>query len=121
MSVDDVVVVHSSEQPRAFWKLGRVQETLVGRDGGIRGAVLKTTGRSGKALLLQRPIQLLYPLEVHQTEYQVETPQQAMEGEISQENEQDRNDSESIPTRRPKRAAAVQARDQLLAQTLADD
>lgn len=31
VSVDDVVVVHSTEQPRALWKLGRVEKIIVGK------------------------------------------------------------------------------------------
>ena len=66
VSVDDVVIVHSTEQPRAFWKLGRVEEVLVGKDGEKRGAVVRVAGGGRKSTLLQRPIQLLYPLEVRQ-------------------------------------------------------
>ena len=33
--VGDVVTVHSTDQPRGFWKLGRVKEVLVGRDGKV--------------------------------------------------------------------------------------
>lgn len=40
VSVGDVVMVHSDDQPRGFWKLGRVEETVIGRDGEPQGAVL---------------------------------------------------------------------------------
>ena len=47
-----------------FWKLDRVKEVLVAKDGETRGVVLKVAGRGKGAMLLQRPIQLLYPIEV---------------------------------------------------------
>ena len=56
-------MIHSSEQPRAFWKLGRVVELVRGRDGQVRGAKLKVSGKGRQATTLHRPIQRLYPLE----------------------------------------------------------
>ena len=64
VAVDDVVVVHSSDQPRGFWKLGRVKNVIVGRDGAIRGATVRVAGQGRQATTLNCPIQLLYPLEV---------------------------------------------------------
>ena len=64
VSVEDVVIVHTKDQRRGFWKLCRVKEVLVGPDGGIRGAVVQVAGRGRQATSLHRPIQLLYPLEV---------------------------------------------------------
>ena len=61
ISVGDVVVVHDEGLPRGFWKLGKIEEVYSGRDKKIRGARLKLP--SGNQL--RRPIQLLYPLEVH--------------------------------------------------------
>ena len=47
-----------------MWKLGKVEELIVGKDSVIRGAVVRIS-RSGKpSVLLKRPLQLLYPLEV---------------------------------------------------------
>ena len=68
IKVGDVVVVHSSEQPRAFWKLGRVVEVVRGRDGQIRGAKLRVSGKGRQATTLHRPIQRLFPLETSETE-----------------------------------------------------
>ena len=65
VSVGDVVIVHSADQPRGFWKLGLVNEVLVGRDGKIRGAVVKVAGKGRQGKFLSRPIQRIYPLEVN--------------------------------------------------------
>ena len=61
VSVGDVVIVHEESLPRGFWKLGRIQRLIVGRYGQTRGA---TVGIAGKKLRLNRPLQLLYPLEI---------------------------------------------------------
>ena len=59
VSVGDIVIVHSADQPRGFWRLGRVNEVLVGRDEKIRGAVLRVAGKGRRAKQLQRQLQLL--------------------------------------------------------------
>ena len=64
MSVGDVIIVHNENQLRGFWKLGRIEETLTGPDGEIRGAVLRVSCQGGKTTLLRCPVQRLYPLEV---------------------------------------------------------
>ena len=37
---------------------------MKGRDGQIRGATVRMTSNDGQGIVLSRPIQLLYPLEV---------------------------------------------------------
>ena len=66
ISVGDVVVVHDDSLPRGFWKLGLVEELFKGPDGVARGALVRLAPKDGKQSLLRRPIQRLYPLEVHQ-------------------------------------------------------
>ena len=61
----DVVVVQDIDLPRGFWKIARVMKLLTGKDGQHRGAVLRVAARGGQATTLQRPLQLLYPLEIH--------------------------------------------------------
>ena len=64
IATGDVVVVHDERLPRGLWKLGRIQETIAGKDGRIRGAVVKVASQNRQHSLLRRPVQLLYPLEV---------------------------------------------------------
>ena len=40
VSVGDVMIIHSDDQPRGMWNLGRVEKLLVGNDGEARGAIL---------------------------------------------------------------------------------
>ena len=51
--------------PHGLWKLGIVQEVLKGQDGLTRAAVVKIASRDQQHTILKRPIQLLYPLEIH--------------------------------------------------------
>ena len=60
ISVGELVMVASGQQPRCTWKIGKVCQLIEGRDGKIRSAVVRTDG--GK--LRTRPIQLLSILEV---------------------------------------------------------
>ena len=127
VSVDDVVLIHSSEQPRTFWRLGRVKELLVGKDGEVRGAVLRVSG-GRKPTVLQRPIQLLYPLEIppshpKRPEHTVETnaeSQTVSRGPIEEPRLLDKFDGPTTP-QRPRRAAATMARDRLMAHALSED
>jgi len=65
ISVGEIVIVKDDRLPRGLWKLGIVQEVMKGRDGLTRAAVVKTVSRERQQSILKRPIQLLYPLEVH--------------------------------------------------------
>lgn len=38
--VGDVVLIHDDKQPKHMWKMGRIDETFMGRDGKIRSDVL---------------------------------------------------------------------------------
>ena len=64
IATGDVVVVHDENLPRGFWKLGRVEEVIAGRDGRVRGAAVRLASRKRQQTLIHRPIQLLYPLEI---------------------------------------------------------
>lgn len=117
IAADDMVLVHDEHQPRGFWKLARVKETIVGKDGRVRGAVLKLPAKDGQTTLLRRPLQLLYPLEINcqvgeQTSAK-EDSNSADEGELEQTDEE--APSERATCRRSQRTAARQANNQLKA------
>ena len=123
-SVEDVVMIHEDDKPRGLWRLGRITKLIIGKDGHVRGAVLRVSGDR----TLQRPIQKLFPLEISEQQ----AKQQACEMTMS---EGQLEDSESGETRiqhdsisddsskesqdkldsRPQRAAAIDARNRLAA------
>ena len=86
----DVMLIKGDEKNRGLWKIGIVEQLIPGRDGVVRGVKL----RAGKSFM-ERPIQFLYPLELH----------------CDRENRQ-----ETVPLNpaanefKPKRRAAVDAR-----------
>jgi hypothetical protein len=55
--IGDMVVVHDKSLLRGLWKVGKVNEVIPGRDGKVRGVVVRLSSRSG---MLRRPIQLLH-------------------------------------------------------------
>ena len=44
--------------------MAKVESLITGKDGVVRGAVLKVGSKSSPPTTLQRPLQLLYPLEI---------------------------------------------------------
>ena len=142
VSVGDIVIIHDEGLPRGFWKLGKVEKLIAGRDSAVRGAVLRLSSGTGT---LQRPIQLLYPLEVRE----VPVPGTTSSGEDVPNVPDDDppnvpdddppnvpdDDAPDVPgddvpdvdegnppasSARPQRASAFRARDRLMATALAD-
>ena len=62
IKMGDVVIIHDESLPRGFWKLARVEKVVCGRDVRIRAATVRLSSGQG---ILHRPVQLIYPLEVH--------------------------------------------------------
>ena len=125
----DIVIVHTEQDARGFWRLGRVKELITGTDGQTRGAIIYTTSRDNRPSLLRRPTQRLYPLEINHEE-EADSPLSHTEATV-QERVQDRSESTGLekiqesqtkevqdtPTQRarPIRAAAREARDKIFA------
>ena len=63
IAIGDVVIVHDESLPRGFWKLGVIEEVISGMDGQVRGATVRLHSSDKRLIRLNRPIQLLYPLE----------------------------------------------------------
>ena len=61
-------MVHNPDHPQGFWKMAKVQRLITRRDGQTRGVVLRSTTKGGKLATLQKPVQLIYPLGVAQSE-----------------------------------------------------
>ena len=60
------IVIHDEGLPRSLWKLGNIKELIVGRDGLTRGASVSVATKGRSCATLNRPLQLLYPLEINQ-------------------------------------------------------
>ena len=59
VQVNDIVIVYDDKQPRHLWRIGRVDNVLIGRDGRVRGAEVQL-GKSG--IIIKRPVNRLYPI-----------------------------------------------------------
>ena len=65
IQVGDVVFIHDPLQPRALWRIGKVEKRLQGSDGLYLVRVASLRVWSGTTtILLNRPLQHLYPLEI---------------------------------------------------------
>ena len=117
----DVVIVHDDALPRGLWKLGRVQEVLTGRDGLPRAALVRVASRDRQHILLRRPLQLLYPLEIHEAETleagSGDTPISIPDVDISTPVEESDVPTLKEPERRPMRGAAKRANEKMRAWT----
>ena len=57
--VGDVVILKTDEKSRGKWPLGTIEELIVGKDGVVRAAKVRTRKNQ-----LERAIQHLFPLEL---------------------------------------------------------
>lgn len=110
----DIVVVYSDKQPRSCWKLGRIERVFIGADGQKRAATVRVS-KNGRTSTLDRPIQHLYPLEI--VSHADAVPER--------ENDEARESAEpetlpEQPASRPRRSAAIKARDRILAQAMSE-
>ena len=97
LQVGDVVLVKEDNIKRNCWKMGKVEELVVGKDGVVRGAKVKVFSK-GKPVYLSRPVQKLYPVEVGRG------------CKVLDDSKAGKNDGAEVPTgvrRTPKRAAAI--------------
>ena len=60
----DVVIIKEDNVARNLWKHGRVEGLIVSEDFHVRGAVVRVARAGKPSVLLRRPVQCLYPLEV---------------------------------------------------------
>lgn len=113
----EVVVIHDECLPRGQWRLGRIEQVIKGSDGHARGARIRTQTKTGRSTVLQRPVQLLYPLEIN-----CEPRSDNSQDDVPTDDDVDSSidcatDEAANPgTRsRPQRATAVRARSRIAA------
>ena len=63
VDLGDVVLVFDERVKRGFWKVAVVERLIKGKDGVVRGAMVKMIEK-GRTKFLNRPVQRLYPLEI---------------------------------------------------------
>jgi hypothetical protein len=95
--VGKVVIIKSEERNRGKWKIGVVEELITGIDSVVRGAIVRT----GKSVM-ERAVQHLFPLELS-----CDVKEQPKRAELDVEA------AEFQP--RPKRQAALEAKDRITA------
>ena len=106
----DVVLIHEDNRPRGFWKPAKVESLIKGVDGLIRGAAVRLHSSDKRSIVLRHPLQLLYPLEVHQCCDAVDDPmsgsvhstatQPASKANIDNSVDGDQLNSTQVPFRR---------------------
>ena len=73
-----MVLIHEDKLKRSQWRIGRIDELFISKDGQIRGAGLVTNTEQGTGCLT-RPIDKLYPFEtenpVDSDEEEIEEPE----------------------------------------------
>ena len=110
-----IVTVYEKGAPRLLWKLGRIERLISSADEKVRSAVIRVASKSGHSSTLRCPIQHLFPLEVEHSE-RATLPV----NDITSTNSQASGVSQRDENTRPRRAAAMDARNQIAACFLDD-
>ena len=97
----DLVTVYDDSHPRGLWRLGVVHDLNESSDGEVRGACVRVISKTGRPILLRRPIQHLYPLEVSSSTTSL-----------------DKDIPVDVTRRRSTQAAALHARDRIVGQLI---
>jgi len=107
----EVVLIHDENTKRGMCKTGIIEETIVGKDGQIRGAKIRKMGK-GKPEFINRPLQKLVPLEITGEVCQEMENGEERKGEMERNEQEEglREDNENEGKGRPSRAAAKDAR-----------
>ena len=104
-------VLLQEDNPRAFWRLARVKQLIIGLDGRVRAAILAVSSGDGQTSAFQRPIQLLYPLEPNlKTSSGNQVPETRPTVVQPTQSSQDSPEETQV---RLKRAAALKAKERL--------
>ena len=72
VAVGDIVHLYKDKIPRQHWPMGKVTKLLPGKDGVTRSVEVKTVTPTKESIIVKRPIQKLFPIEVRNNEPIVE-------------------------------------------------
>lgn len=95
------MLIKDSTKNRANWRVGRVVDSIVGKDGVTRGYKIQT----GNGCIIERPLQLLCDLEIGGTSNDIEMVGDPVEGS---------RDQHQPVTTRPRRVASRTAENRLM-------
>ena len=117
-----IVTVYDEGQPRGLWRVGRIEKVIPGTDGMIRSARVRVQSKTGRTTVLKRPIQHLYPLEIgyeKDSQPEIITTNEDTENNGAPPTPQHEDERSSVNTEtpqggRPRRSAAIEARDRIL-------
>ena len=63
LTIGFIVTVYDADLPRAFWKLGRVENLMTGAYGRVRAAHVRIRSGNKQSSIIRSPIQRLYRFE----------------------------------------------------------
>ena len=113
-----IVTVYDEGQPRGLWRVGRIEQVIEGADGRVRSARVRVQTKTGRTTVLKRPIQHLYPLEgnCEKTPTDTQTDEPSSHDDDGARDPPDEEDPhvEAPQVGRPRRAAAIEARDKIV-------
>ena len=101
--VGEVVLVAGDEKNRGEWNKGKVSRLIQGKDGVVRGVILLLKGHT-----IERPLQLVCPLEIRGVDYSVHL-------------QEGRRDEVQPRNRRVQRPAVQQAAERIAVQMRAEE
>ena len=58
-------MMYDKDVKRNRWPMGIIEKCITGKDGVVRGAVVRRIGEKGVASVVNRPVQKLYPMEIN--------------------------------------------------------
>ena len=115
----DIVVIHDEKKPRGFWSLGQIEQVLPGRDDKLRSATVRVFTGGRRSKLLRCPVQRLYPVEFSARLHSDQEQENTTTSEVTPTTTPETNAPQDV-RRRSTRGAALEARDQIVAQSLTD-
>ena len=119
ISFGNVVLVHD-DKPYGFWRIANINQLLIGKDGLVRGVVVRIISEKDWVTELQWPLQLVYPLEVdccvsqHKETHQHAEKKNLEDVTINRKETKGGKDLDNLPVGQPQWAAAEQAREKIL-------